>query len=75
VVIAVDGGEQTLANSLTSTTFESVEAHREELAKSGAVRRSAIRRTLVFVRDVVALGTTDPNTLRYIWTEAGFERS
>lgn len=71
--IAVQGTIIRLVPVLRSVTFESTEAHQEWLAKTG-VRRSRLRRVLVFLRDTLGTRTTDANTLRYIWIEAGFDR-
>ena len=71
--IAVQGTIIRLVPALRSVTFETVEEHREWLART-AVPHSSVRRVLVFLRDALGTRTADPNTLRYIWIEAGFDR-
>jgi hypothetical protein len=66
----IQGTVVRLENVLRSVTFESVDAHRAYLEKTG-VPHSGLRRVLLFLRDA---RTMDRNTLRYIWTEAGFDR-
>jgi hypothetical protein len=57
-----------------AVTFASADAHREYLARTATPRATA-RRALVFLRDAIATRATDANTLRYIWTEAGFDKA
>ena len=71
--ITIQGTVVRLTNVLRSITFESAQAHREYLEKTH-VPHSMTRRTLLFLRDAIATRTTDRNTLRYIWTEAGFDK-
>ncbi|HUP49540.1 MAG TPA: hypothetical protein VNA04_12200 [Thermoanaerobaculia bacterium] len=71
--IAVQGTIVRLPSPLRTVTFESVAEHRAYLERT-AVPHSALRRTLIFLRDAIGTGTADRNTLRYIWTEAGFDR-
>ena len=61
-----------LAGALKSVTFESAEQHREYLSKT-ATPHSALRRTLIFVRNAVLTRARDANTLRYLWIEAAFD--
>ena len=68
--ILIQGTVVRLENILRSVTYESVEAHRADLAKK-AVPHSSLRRLLLFLKYA---RTLDRNTLRYIWTEAGFDR-
>lgn len=68
--ILIQGTVVRLENILRSVTFESLEAHRADLEKK-AVPHSSLRRVLLFLRYA---RTLDRNTLRYIWTEAGFDR-
>ncbi len=65
----IQGTVVRLENVLRSITFESVDAHRAYLEKTG-VPHSGLRRALLFLRDA---RTLDRNTLRYLWTEAGFD--
>jgi hypothetical protein len=71
--IAVQGTIVRLRSGFQAVTFESADAHRRYLEKN-AVPHSTLRRTLLFVRDIVATRAHDANTLRYIWTEAGFDK-
>ena len=71
--LAVQGSVVRMENALSSITWKSAQEHRDYLAKT-AVARRAIRRLLLFARDAIGCRTLDPNTLRYIWTEAGFDR-
>ncbi|HSP13443.1 MAG TPA: hypothetical protein VLV78_01680 [Thermoanaerobaculia bacterium] len=68
--LLIQGTVVRLENVLRSVTFESVDAHRAWLEKN-AVPHSGLRRALLFLRDA---RTLDRNTLRYIWTEAGFDQ-
>lgn len=70
--VAVQGTIVRLRADFHAVTFESADAHRAYLAKTG-VPHSWLRRTLLFVRDVIATRAHDANTLRYIWTEAAFD--
>jgi hypothetical protein len=69
--IAVQGSVVRLANALQSVTFASAAEHREHLAKRSAPR-SPFGRVLLFLRYLAGTRTTDRNTLRYLWVEAGF---
>lgn len=71
--LAVQGTVIRLENVLRSMTWPSAEEHRQYLART-AVPHSALRHTLLFLRDAAGCRTLDRNTLRYIWTEAGFDR-
>jgi hypothetical protein len=62
-----------LHNPLRAITFASVAEHRAYLEKNYAPH-STVRRALLFLRDAIGLRTLDANTLRYIWTEAGFDK-
>lgn len=70
---SIQGTVIRLNQGFRAVTFDSPAAHREYLAQS-ARRHSRMRQMLRFLRDAVALRTTDSNTLRYIWTEAGFDK-
>jgi hypothetical protein len=72
--LTIQGTVMRLEQSLRSITFESAAAHREYLAKTG-VPHSGVRRALLFVRYFVSTRTFDANTLRYLWIEAGYDRS
>ncbi|HUP46983.1 MAG TPA: hypothetical protein VM779_15865 [Thermoanaerobaculia bacterium] len=72
--IAVQGTIVRLRSVLRSVTFETAAEHRAWLERT-AVPHSAVRRVLVFLRDAIGSGTFDGNTLRYIWMEAGFDRT
>ena len=63
-----------LRNPLHAVSFESVDAHHATLAKT-YVPHSNLRRVLLFLRDAVGNRTLDRNTLRYIWTETGFDKT
>ena len=63
-----------LRNPLHAVSFESVEAHHETLAKTH-VPHSGLRRVLLFLRNAAGNRTLDRSTLRYIWTEAGFDKT
>ena len=71
--LAIQGTVVRMQNPFRAMTFPSVEAHREYLART-AIPHSSLRRTLLFLRDAIATRTLDATTLRYIWTEAGFDR-
>jgi len=70
---SIQGTVVRLQNTFRALTFESAAAHREYLVRT-AIPRSILRRTVFFLRDAIAMRTADGNTLRYIWTEAGFAR-
>lgn len=71
--IAIQGTVIRLTNALHAVTFGSHEEHRAWLEKT-AVPHSLLRRTLLFLRDAIGTRALDGNTLRYIWTEAGFDK-
>lgn len=71
---SIQGTVIRLNHAFHAVTFESSAAHREYLART-ARRRSTIRQALLFLRDALATRTADANTLRYIWTEAGFDKT
>lgn len=71
--IAIQGTVVRLHNAFRAITFDSVAAHHEYLART-STRRSMLQRTMIFLRDAIAMRTIDANTLRYIWAEAGFGR-
>lgn len=74
--MAPDNGQgevPVLRNALRAVTFASTAEHRAYLEKNYAPH-SAVRRVLLFLRDAIGLRTLDANTLRYIWTEAGFDK-
>ncbi|MEA2162290.1 MAG: hypothetical protein QOK37_417 [Thermoanaerobaculia bacterium] len=70
--LGVQGTVIRLNNVLRSITFESVEAHRADLAKNG-VPHSVVRRLLLFVHHVIVTRAHDASTLRYLWIEAGYD--
>ena len=70
--MSVQGTVVRLHAALTAVTFASAEEHRQYLLKT-AVPHSALRRTLIFIRNLVVTRSMDGNTLRYLWTEAGFD--
>ena len=63
-----------LRSSFRADTFASVDEHVAYLQKTG-VPHSALRRVLLFTRNAIGTRTLDRNTLRYIWTEAGFDHA
>lgn len=67
----VEGPTVRMTNALRAITFESVEQHCRHL-DALAVPHSRIRQLLIFLRNA---RTLDPNTLRYLWIEAGFDHS
>jgi hypothetical protein len=67
----VQGTVIRLNESLRAVTFATAAEHREYLAKSG-VPRSKLRHALLFLRNAIGSRTSDRNTLRYLWIEAGF---
>ena len=72
--VGVQGTVIRLANAFRAVTFESPQAHREYLAKSG-VPHSGLRRALLFLRYAASARTLDRGTLRYLWIEAGFDQA
>lgn len=70
--IGVQGTVIRLNHVLRSMSFDSVDAHREYLAKNG-VPHSLLRRLLLFGHHVVVTRARDANTLRYLWIEAGYD--
>jgi hypothetical protein len=68
---SVEGSIIRLDRPLRAITFESSESHRQYLART-AVPHSWLRRTLIFL---ASARTFDPNTLRYLWIEAGFDQT
>lgn len=70
--ITVQGSVVRLGNAFRSVTFASEEEHRAHLAAKGTLR-SALRRTLLFVRYVIGTRVRDANTLRYLWIEAAYD--
>lgn len=69
--LMVEGSVVWMENALHAMTFASTEEHREYLEKH-AVPHSLVRRLLLFARSA---RTLDANTLRYIWIDAGYDRS
>jgi len=69
--LAVQGTVVRMNAALHSITFATANEHREHLAKK-ATRRSMVPRVLLFLRYILGARTTDANTLRYLWIEAGF---
>lgn len=72
--LAIQGAVVRLHNVLRSVTFESSSAHRDYLATRG-VPHSMLRRLLLFLRYALSTRALDMNTLRYLWIEAGFDKS
>ncbi|HXH90922.1 MAG TPA: hypothetical protein VNN25_05030 [Thermoanaerobaculia bacterium] len=70
--LGVQGTVVRLNNVLRSITFESVDAHRDYLAKNG-VPHSLLRRLLLFVHHALVTRAFDRNTLQYLWIEAGYD--
>jgi hypothetical protein len=70
--LGVQGTVIRLNHVLRSMSFDSVDVHREYLAKNG-VPHSLLRRLLLFVHHVVVTRARDANTLRYLWIEAGYD--
>jgi hypothetical protein len=70
--LGVQGTVVRLNNVLRSITFESVDAHRDYLAKNG-VPHSLVRRLLLFAHHAIVTRAHDANTLRYLWIEAGYD--
>ena len=71
---AIQGTVVRLSEPLRSMSFESSEAHRAQLAKSG-IPHSSLRQLLLFLRYAAEARTLDRNTLRYLWIEAGFDQA
>lgn len=71
---AIQGTVMRLHEPLRSVSFESAEAHRAQLAKSG-VPHSALRHVLLFLRYAAEARTLDRNTLRYLWIEAAYDQA
>ena len=72
--LAVQGTVIRLASPFRAVTFATPAEHHDYLAKSG-VPHSVLRRTLLFLRNAIASRTADRNTLRYLWIDAGFDKS
>ena len=72
--LMIQGTIVRLRNPLRAASFASAEEHRQTLART-YVPHSALRRALLFLRDAAGNRTLDPTTLRYIWTEAGFDKA
>ena len=70
---AIQGTVVRLQEPLRSISFESPEAHRAQLAKSG-VPHSGPRHLLLFLRYAAEARTLDRNTLRYLWIEAAYDQ-
>jgi len=70
--MGVQGTVVRLNGALTAVTFASADEHRDHLART-AVPHSALRRTLIFVRNALLIRARDANTLRYLWIEAAFD--
>jgi hypothetical protein len=70
--LGVPGTVVRLHNVLRSITFDSTDAHRDYLAKSG-VPHSLLRRLLLFAHHALVTRAHDANTLRYLWIEAGYD--
>jgi len=73
-VMRVQGTIVRLEAPLRAVTFATREEHREYLDARFAPH-SSLRRSLVFVRDAIALRAVDRNTLGYLWIEAGFDHA
>ena len=67
----VQGTVIRLQESLRAVTFATAEEHRDYL-KTNGVPRSRVGHALLFLRNAVGSRTTDRNTLRYLWIEAGY---
>ena len=65
----VEGSVVRMRNPLRAVTFASYADHRAYLEQR-AVPHSMVRRVLLFARNA---RTLDVNTLRYLWTEAGYD--
>ena len=71
---SIQGPVVRLREPLCSMSFESPEAHRAYLMER-AVPHSSPRRLLLFLRYAAGARTIDPNTIRYLWIEAGFDQA
>ena len=69
--VGVQGTVIRFRNPLHARTFDSSEEHRAYLAEH-AVPHSGLRRLLLFLRNA---RTLDANTLRYLWIDAGFDKT
>ncbi|MCU1348909.1 MAG: hypothetical protein JWO56_1939 [Acidobacteria bacterium] len=69
----VQGTVVRLHEPLTAVTFATVEEHRQYLEQNG-IPHSTLRRALLFLRNALGSRTSDRNTLRYLWIEAGFDQ-
>jgi hypothetical protein len=69
--LAVQGTVVRLETALRSVTFATPEEHRAFLTQKAAPR-PAVRRVIVFAGYVLSTRAFDANTMRYLWTEAGF---
>lgn len=72
--IAVQGTIVRLQHELRSVTFATADEHRQHLARI-AMPRGVLQRIATFVRYTLSAATTDRNTLRYLWLEAGYKPS
>jgi hypothetical protein len=72
--LGVEGEVGRIAAPLRAASFASTDDHLAQLRAHGVARASASR-VLVFVRDALATGARDRNTLRYLWLEAGFRQT
>jgi hypothetical protein len=70
--LAVQGTVVRMKHELRSITFASADEHRAHLAERAAPH-SKVRHVLLFLRYLIGTRTRDANTLRYLWTEAGFD--
>ena len=70
----VQGTVVRLEAALQAVTFATREEHHEHLSSRFAPH-SFLRRALIFLRDAIALRSTDRNTLSYLWIEAGFDHA
>lgn len=71
--IQVQGTVMRLSEAFRSVTFGSIEEHESELGRL-ARRRTLPARLVRFAGAAVAARTSDSQTLRYLWTEAGWQR-
>lgn len=69
--LTIQGTVVRLACALRSVTFATVEEHRQHLAAKASAR-SILSRVVVFLSYALGARARDANTLRYLWTEAGF---
>lgn len=72
--LGVQGTVVRLNNVLRSMSFDTTTAHREYLEKNG-VLHSLPRRLLLFIHHAIVTRAHDANTLRYLWIEAGYDKS